>query len=81
MCCIGEVGAVSRLIPRSMRAAQSVVVVVMGDDEVAMEKIDSDELWYKSCESGNPMALAKARAGTQNGLPSRKSHLPYGAMV
>ena len=47
ICCIGEVGAVSRLIPRSMRAVQSVMAVVIGDDEVAMEKIDSDELWCR----------------------------------
>ena len=44
ICCIGEVGAVSKLIPSSMKAVQSVMAVVMGDDEVAMEKIDSDGL-------------------------------------
>ena len=45
ICCVGEAGVVSGLMPSSMRAVQSVMAVVMGDDEVATEKIDSDGLW------------------------------------
>ena len=44
ICCIGEVGVVSKLMPNDMRAVQSVMAVVMGDDEAAIDKIDSNGL-------------------------------------
>ena len=44
ICCIGEAGIVSGLMPSNMRAAQSVMAMVTGEDERARDEMDSDGL-------------------------------------
>ena len=44
ICCIGEAGVVSGLMPTSMRAVQSVMAMVTGEEERAKDRMDSDGL-------------------------------------
>ena len=41
ICCIGEAGIVSGLMPSNMRAEQSVMAKVTGEDETARDRMDS----------------------------------------